>query len=43
MKMNRRLDFLSQLKSYLSKIDSPVLYLEESLYLSLSHILDEIL
>lgn len=42
MKMVRRFRFLSVLKVYLEKIDSPTLYLEEQIYLQLENIIARI-
>ncbi len=40
--MTRRFKFLCLMRSYLQKIDAPRIYLEETIYLDLIRVIDEI-
>lgn len=42
MRLTRRFKFLGSLKQYLSKLDSNVIYLEETLYLELPRMIAKI-
>jgi len=42
LKLTRRIKYLASLKNYLSKIDSNVIYLEETMYLELPRIIHEL-
>jgi hypothetical protein len=42
LKLTRRIKYLASLKSYLHKIDSNVIYLEETMYLELPRIIHEL-
>ena len=42
LKLARRIKYLATLKSYLHKIDSNVIYLEETMYLELPRIIREL-
>ena len=42
LRLTRRIKFLSQLKHYLHKIDSNVIYIEETMYLELPKIINQI-
>jgi len=42
MKLTRRIRFLTMLKPYLAKIDSNVIYMEETMYLELPRIIHEL-
>ena len=42
LKLTRRIKFLSTLKGYLHKIDSNVIYMEETMYLELPRIIHEL-
>jgi hypothetical protein len=42
LKLTRRIKFLSSLKGYLLKIDSNVIYMEETMYLELPRIIHEL-
>jgi hypothetical protein len=42
LKLTRRIKFLSSLKGYLHKIDSNVIYMEETMYLELPRIIHEL-
>ena len=41
MKLSRRLEALSSIKKYISKITQPTLYIEESIYMNINFILQK--
>ena len=42
LRLTRRIKFLATLKTYLNKVDSNVIYMEETLYLELPNLIQEI-